>query len=185
METLIMSIVGKILEAIRSWLSAKSQKKTVPLSPKKDVSNPSAKKSSVTAELETEKTSTSRYKFGARSTRELMSTHRDIQRVMMRAIGKGEMDFSVIEGLRTQERQDELYAQGRTTPGKIVTHTRKSRHTTGEAVDIVPYPIDWDDSARFFKLSKLIKECADELDVEIEWGYDLWGWDMPHWQLKR
>jgi peptidoglycan L-alanyl-D-glutamate endopeptidase CwlK len=43
----------------------------------------------------------------------------------------------VFETLRTQERQDWLYAQGRTRPGKIVTRTKKSNHADGNAVDIV------------------------------------------------
>jgi len=38
---------------------------------------------------------------------------------------------------RTQLEQAALYAQGRTTPGKIVTWTKHSRHEKGEAFDIV------------------------------------------------
>lgn len=37
---------------------------------------------------------------------------------------------------RTPEEQAELYAQGRTKPGKIVTYTRKGKHTAGKAFDI-------------------------------------------------
>ncbi len=37
---------------------------------------------------------------------------------------------------RSQEEQDALYAQGRTKPGKIVTWTRHSKHTTKRAFDI-------------------------------------------------
>jgi hypothetical protein len=40
------------------------------------------------------------------------------------------------ETYRSQERQDELYAQGRTQPGPIITWTLKSRHTQREAVDM-------------------------------------------------
>jgi peptidoglycan LD-endopeptidase CwlK len=42
------------------------------------------------------------------------------------------------EGYRTQERQNQLYAQGRTTAGAIVTNTLTSKHTQGKAVDIMP-----------------------------------------------
>jgi peptidoglycan L-alanyl-D-glutamate endopeptidase CwlK len=46
----------------------------------------------------------------------------------------------VVEGLRTWEEQDALYAQGRTTPGKIVTNAAggSSYHNYGQAVDLVP-----------------------------------------------
>ena len=40
------------------------------------------------------------------------------------------------ETYRSQERQNELYEQGRTTPGSIVTWTKSSRHTQREAVDM-------------------------------------------------
>lgn len=44
-------------------------------------------------------------------------------------------DFVVTETFRSQERQDELWAQGRTKPGRKVTWTRKSKHTEGRAFD--------------------------------------------------
>ena len=44
--------------------------------------------------------------------------------------------FRVSEAYRTQQRQNELYAQGRWKPGKIVTYTLKSLHTQRLAVDI-------------------------------------------------
>ncbi len=37
---------------------------------------------------------------------------------------------------RTQQEQDDLWAQGRTKPGKVVTWTRKSKHIDGNAFDI-------------------------------------------------
>lgn len=42
----------------------------------------------------------------------------------------------IAEGRRPQSRQDDLYAQGRTRPGPIVTWTRRSKHTTGRAWDL-------------------------------------------------
>lgn len=42
----------------------------------------------------------------------------------------------VTEGLRTIGRQRTLFAQGRTTPGPIITWTLESRHLTGRAFDI-------------------------------------------------
>jgi peptidoglycan L-alanyl-D-glutamate endopeptidase CwlK len=42
----------------------------------------------------------------------------------------------LVEGTRSQDRQDELYEQGRTKPGNVVTWTRKSKHSKGMAVDL-------------------------------------------------
>lgn len=112
----------------------------------------------------------------------------DIQRVLVRALAMGVIDFSIIAGGRTQEEQDALYAQGRTKPGPIVTWTRKSKHLHRPggalAVDIVPYPVDWSDLDRFHKLADVVKEAAKIEGVELDWGYDLWGKDYPHWQVK-
>jgi peptidoglycan L-alanyl-D-glutamate endopeptidase CwlK len=62
-----------------------------------------------------------------------------------------ELDVQVTQGLRTWAEQDALYAEGRTTPGRIVTHARGgySWHNYGLAVDLVPEDIttgspDWD-----------------------------------------
>jgi hypothetical protein len=62
-------------------------------------------------------------------------------------------EVKVIEGYRPQSRQDELYAQGRTKPGFIVTKTRNSRHTDCLAVDLVPFvdgKPNWEASEAFW-----------------------------------
>jgi peptidoglycan LD-endopeptidase CwlK len=67
-----------------------------------------------------------------------------------------QLDFNirVTQGIRTVAQQDTLYAQGRTTPGPIITNARgtESNHTLGLAVDIVPMDLpddhpDWDENA--------------------------------------
>ena len=58
-----------------------------------------------------------------------------------------EYRFVVVETVRTQERQDWLYASGRTRPGPIVTKVHESKHTKGVAADCVPMKgadLDWD-----------------------------------------
>lgn len=45
-------------------------------------------------------------------------------------------DVAVISAARTQAEQNRLYAQGRTTPGQVVTWTKNSRHIGGNAVDL-------------------------------------------------
>jgi hypothetical protein len=72
------------------------------------------------------------YRFSERSLRNLEGVHPDLVRVMHRAIAITEVDFTVIEGLRTRERQKKLVEKGAST-------TMNSRHLTGHAVDIVPF----------------------------------------------
>lgn len=130
--------------------------------------------------------------FGNKSNEKLASIKPQLANVVRRALELSTVDFTVLEGRRTQARQDELYAQGRTKPGKIVTGTRNSKHITGDAVDIAPYPIDWEDTKRFDAMAKAMFAAAAELGVAIRWGAD-WDkdgnfrekgeYDSPHFEL--
>jgi hypothetical protein len=64
---------------------------------------------------------------------------------------------SVVEGWRSQARQDALFAQGRTTEGPIVTWTRDSAHTDGLALDVM---IDggYDNADAFKRLGRIAAE---------------------------
>jgi len=84
----------------------------------------------------------------------------------------------VVEGSRTQERQNQLYAQGRTAPGPIVTWTLESKHITGDAVDLAPMEgnnIVWDDTAKFHAIAGAMFASSQELGIGIRWGKD---WDQ-------
>ena len=77
------------------------------------------------------------------------------------------MDVTVIEGLRSQERQNELVAQGK-------SKTKFGKHVAGKALDLAPYPIDWDDRERFHYMGGLIRGIGHSLGVDVRWGGD---WD--------
>lgn len=87
--------------------------------------------------------------------------------------------FMVVEGRRTLARQQELYAQGRTKPGKVVTWTMKSKHIDGLAVDLAPLDengaIPWGDFAAFKEIARAMFEAAQVLEYRIRWGAD---WDQ-------
>lgn len=85
----------------------------------------------------------------------------------------------VTETLRTKERQAKLYAQGRTTAGKIVTWTKVSRHTRGLAWDICKNKKGEEYSdAEFFKSCGAIAK-----KLGITWGGDWKSKDMPHFEV--
>ena len=119
------------------------------------------------------------YVLGARSLGSLAGVHPDMVAVVKRAIEITGVDFTVIEGLRTVERQRTLLNDGKST-------TMNSRHITGHAVDMVPWPVDWNDLERFEVMSKAMKTAAEELNIPIVWGGD-WKsfYDAPHFELDR
>ena len=119
------------------------------------------------------------YKLGTRSMQSLSGVHPDMVAVVKRAIEITEVDFTVIEGIRNINRQRELFKAGKST-------TMNSRHITGHAVDMVPWPVDWEDLERFEVMSEAMKAAAEELEIPIVWGGD-WKsfYDAPHFELDR
>lgn len=116
--------------------------------------------------------------LGDRSTKNLVGVNADLVKVVKRALELSPVDFTVIEGLRTKERQAELMKQG-------FTRTLNSRHIIGEAVDIVPLPVDWKNPKPFGLVAEAMKKAADELGVKITWGGDWKSFvDLPHYQIE-
>jgi len=121
-----------------------------------------------------------RFTLGKTSRARLKGVHPQLVRVVERAIELTQVDFLVLEGVRTPQRQRELYAQGRTKPGPKVTWTLTSNHFVkadgfGHAVDLCPWPVDWTDLKKFDAISRAMFAAADELGVKIRWGAD---WDL-------
>lgn len=119
------------------------------------------------------------YKLGQSSLKKLQGVHPDMAAVVNRAIQLSKQDFIVLEGVRTKVRQAELYAQGRTKPGNIVTWSQTSNHFIGadgwgRAVDICPFPVDWNTPSKFDAIADAMFAAAKELNVAIRWGAD---WD--------
>lgn len=116
--------------------------------------------------------------LGDRSTKNLVGVNADLVKVVKRALELSPVDFTVIEGLRTKERQAELMKQG-------FTRTLNSRHIIGEAVDILPLPVDWKNPKPFGLVAEAMKKAADELGVKITWGGDWKSFvDLPHYQIE-
>ena len=105
-------------------------------------------------------------RFGKKSLAELRGLDSGLVNVLNQAIKH--FDFSVIEGMRSLETQTQYVADG-------VSKTLKSKHLEGKAVDIAPYPIDYDDTERFVYLGGFILGVASQLGVKLRWGLD---WDM-------
>ena len=103
--------------------------------------------------------------FGKKSRENLKGLNSGIVNVLKRSILH--FDFSVIEGRRTLETQKEYVAKG-------ASKTLESKHLEGKAVDIAPYPLDYDDIERFVYLGGFILGVASQVGVKLRWGLD---WD--------
>ena len=135
------------------------------------------------------------YALGKNSMLKLSSVHPNLVKVVKRAIQLTSQDFTVLEGVRSVATQRAYYGKGRTAndlakvgvPPELaqpdaskVTWTLKSNHFMqpdgyGHAVDICPYPIDWDTLSKFDALAVAMFAAAKELGVRIRWGAD---WDQ-------
>ena len=119
------------------------------------------------------------YKLGPRSQSRLKGVHPDLVKVVERAIQLTPVDFTVLEGLRSLERQKALVAAG-------ASQTLKSRHLDGHAVDLgawVDEQVDWS-WPLYGKIAGAMKAAATELKIPLEWGGDWKTFkDGPHFQL--
>lgn len=117
--------------------------------------------------------------FSARSLAHLATCHPDLQRLAHAAIEK--MDFAVICGHRNKADQENAVAQGRS---KCHWPTSKHNSYPSLAMDLAPWPIDWDNTKAFKALASVVKETAKELGISIEWAGDWRHFaEYPHFQL--
>jgi peptidoglycan L-alanyl-D-glutamate endopeptidase CwlK len=117
--------------------------------------------------------------LGSRSLSRLEGVHPDLVKVVKKAAQMSDLDFTVLEGRRTIERQKQLLAQKATT-------TLNSRHLTGHAVDIAPViegQVSWA-WPLYHRLAPFMRAAAQLEGISIEWGGDWRRFkDGPHWQL--
>lgn len=120
--------------------------------------------------------------LNARSETNLRGVHADLVKVVRRAAEIAPVAFTVIEGLRTVERQRQLVAQG-------ASKTMNSRHITGHAVDLAPHRPDGQiafDWPLYYQIAPAMKQAAQELGVALDWGGDWRTFkDGPHFELRR
>ncbi|MHC0506499.1 M15 family metallopeptidase [Achromobacter aegrifaciens] len=129
----------------------------------------------------------STFQLSQRSLERLVGVHPDLTAIVKLAIQRTTVDFTVVEGVRTLERQREYVARG-------ASQTMASYHLPqadglSHAVDLAPLVdgmIPWSDWQVFAGLAQVVKACAAELGVPVEWGGD-WKTlkDGPHFQIPR
>lgn len=126
------------------------------------------------------------YHLSERSKTRLIGVHPDLVKVVERAIEISSVDFAVLEGVRSLERQKVLLAAG-------ASKTMNSRHLIGKdgfshAVDLgawVDGQVNWS-WPLYHRIADAMKIAANELKIPIEWGGDWKTFkDGPHFQLPE
>ncbi len=124
------------------------------------------------------------YSLSAKSIQRLDGVHPALVAVVRKAISISRVDFTVLEGVRTFEKQREYFAAGK-------SQTMNSKHLTGHAVDLAPIldtdgdgdsELSWNPT-HFLPIADAMFQAASDLHVQLTWG-GRWQWkDYPHWQI--
>jgi|TARA_R100001530_G_scaffold10993_1_gene10733 hypothetical protein len=132
--------------------------------------------------------------FGKKSKKHLNTCDKKLIDVFNEVIKT--VDCSVLEGHRSKDRQDALYKEGKT---KVKYPHGRHNELPSRAVDVVPYPIDWNDRERFHLFAGFVIGTAKSMGIKLRWGgnWDMWEengrWevddnkfdDFPHFELRK
>nr|WP_225590525.1 MULTISPECIES: M15 family metallopeptidase [Achromobacter] len=127
------------------------------------------------------------FQLSQRSLSRLVGVHPDLAAIVKLAIQRTPMDFTVVEGVRTLARQRENVAKGASQT--LASYHLPQADGLSHAVDLAPLiagAIPWNNWQAFADLAQVVKACAAELGVPVEWGGD-WKTlkDGPHFQIPR
>lgn len=120
-------------------------------------------------------------KFSKRSLEQLSTCDQRLQDLFTKVLQ--EMDCTIIEGHRGREKQNRMVEEG-----KSKVKWPRSKHNTfpSKAVDVMPYPIDWNDMERLQEFASIVKKTAKRMNIKIKWGGDFESFfDGPHWELEE
>ncbi len=129
----------------------------------------------------------SAFQLSLRSVDRLVGVHPDLVAIVKLAIQRTPADFIVIEGVRTIARQRENLAKGASLT--MASYHLPQTDGWSHAVDLAPLidgAIPWSNWQAFVDLAVVVKACAAELGIPVEWGGD-WKTlkDGPHFQIPR
>ena len=128
-------------------------------------------------------------KFGRTSKNRLATCDKRLQEVFNEVIKF--VDCSVLEGHRGKQRQNDLFDEGKT---KVTYPDGRHNSDPSRAVDVLPYPIDWEDFERMTLFAGYVIGTAEQMGFKIVWGND-WDRDFqtkdtnfkdyPHFELHK
>lgn len=113
------------------------------------------------------------YKFSKLSLGRLNSCHSDLQVIFNKVITM--MDCSILCGHRTKEEQNKAVDEGKS---QLLWPFSKHNQKPALAVDVAPYPIDWEDEVRFYYFAGMVMGTARYLKAKGKISHFLrWGGD--------
>ena len=127
-------------------------------------------------------------KFGSTSRRRLSTCHEDLREIFEEVVRI--FDCSVLCGHRGEEAQNEAYEKGNS---QVKYPNGRHNANPSNAVDVTPWPVDWEDKDRMNYFAGIVKGIAHMKGIPIRWGGD-WNDntdlqdnnfdDLPHFELK-
>jgi peptidoglycan L-alanyl-D-glutamate endopeptidase CwlK len=116
--------------------------------------------------------------FSARSKRSRAELHPSLQKLVDAAIK--EVDFVILDAQRGKAEQEKAFRGGFS---KARFGQSAHNYIPAVALDVCPYPIDFNDAAKFRAIAKVFVRLAKELKLPVRWGGD---WDMDgDWKDER
>tara|TARA_R100001143_G_C3289451_1_gene100474 strand:+ start:285 stop:677 length:393 start_codon:yes stop_codon:yes gene_type:complete len=109
-------------------------------------------------------------RYSKKSKERLASCDERLQDVFNEVINY--VDCSILEGHRSKERQNKLYDENRT---KVKYPNGRHNSSPSKAVDVTPYPVDWEDRERQTLFAGFVLGLARNMGIRLRWGGD---WDM-------
>jgi peptidoglycan L-alanyl-D-glutamate endopeptidase CwlK len=127
------------------------------------------------------------WKLDAMSEKRLATVRPELQKLTRLAVLLSPKPFAIVQGQRTIAQQRNLYNQGRTTPGKIVTYTLNSKHLGGRALDFAALDksgdISWDEKL-YPDIAAAFQAASKQLGIGITWGGEWRSQDLGHIELN-
>ena len=129
------------------------------------------------------------FRFGKKSRKQLSTCDEKLQKVFNEVIKH--VDCSVLEGHRDERTQNKYFSEGKT---KVQYPMGRHNSNPSRAVDVTPYPVDFNDRERQTLFAGFVIGIARSMGIKLRWGGD-WNMnfnvednrfdDFPHFELRE
>ena len=124
------------------------------------------------------------YQWGKSSFERLSTCDNRLQDLANMMLSRSEFDLSITCGYRGEKEQNEAFEEGKS---KAKFGQSKHNIRPSQAIDIVPYPVNWDSKdPRWTEMALNAMWCSGKLGFEIVWGGNFKNFkDLPHFEIKE